>query len=334
MIEKNIYWDITPSLSYNALFNFIVGARSAGKTFGAKQWAIKDFLKNKKEFIYLRRYKTELKTIKNFFNDIAFLFPECEFLVKPPNFYINGKLAGTAIALTTSKIEKSTSFPNVNKIIFDEFIIENTGAYRYLKDEITNFFETYSTIARLRDDVRVYFLSNALSITNPYFTYFDVKLNLNPNKSNGIWYKNDILTQVIDNEDFKQYASERRFGKLIKNTSYGNYAINNNFLLDNNYFIGRKEASAKCMFIIIYQGEIFGFWWDFYTSNITVSKDIDPSCKNKFTMSLENLEPNIQLIKSKNNLWDYFLKIFQKGQAKFESIDIKNKIISLIKLTY
>ena len=218
--------------------------------------------------------------------------------------------------------------------IRDRFIIENTGAYRYLKDEITNFFETYSTIARLRDDVRVYFLSNALSITNPYFTYFDVKLNLNPNKSNGIWYKNDILTQVINNEDFKQYASKRRFGKLVQNTAYGNYAINNNFLLDNNYFIGKKDATAKCMFIVVYQGENFGFWWDYRTGSITVSKDIDPSCKSKFTMSLENLEPNIQLIKSKNNLWDYFLKVFQKGQARFETIDIKNKIMSLIKLTY
>lgn len=58
-------------LSHNCLFNFVVGNRGAGKTYGvAKKWAIKTFLKTGKQFIYLRRYKTELDDIPNFFADI------------------------------------------------------------------------------------------------------------------------------------------------------------------------------------------------------------------------------------------------------------------------
>ena len=62
-----MYWDIGKPLSYNALFNFIVGARGTGKTYGFKQWAIKDFLKTGAQFVYVRRYKQEMKDIKNFF---------------------------------------------------------------------------------------------------------------------------------------------------------------------------------------------------------------------------------------------------------------------------
>ena len=39
-----MYWDINNSLSYNRLFNFIVGARGVGKTYGAKRWAINSFM--------------------------------------------------------------------------------------------------------------------------------------------------------------------------------------------------------------------------------------------------------------------------------------------------
>lgn len=56
-----MYWDINKSLSYNALFNFIIGARGVGKSYGAKKLAIQNFLKKGKQFVYVRRYKEELK---------------------------------------------------------------------------------------------------------------------------------------------------------------------------------------------------------------------------------------------------------------------------------
>ena len=44
-----MWYDISKTLSYNALFNFVIGARGVGKTYAFKRWAIKDFLKNKKQ---------------------------------------------------------------------------------------------------------------------------------------------------------------------------------------------------------------------------------------------------------------------------------------------
>lgn len=67
----SVFYDGYKTLTYNALFNFIIGNRGSGKTYWAKRWAINDFIKKGEQFIYLRRYKTELRTIKNFFADIS-----------------------------------------------------------------------------------------------------------------------------------------------------------------------------------------------------------------------------------------------------------------------
>lgn len=75
-----IYLDLNRTLSYNALFTFIIGNRGGGKTYGFKQWAINDFIKNKKQFIYLRRYKTELIDVNKFFADIQHEFPNFHYL--------------------------------------------------------------------------------------------------------------------------------------------------------------------------------------------------------------------------------------------------------------
>lgn len=40
-----MYWNPNKTLSYNKLFNFIVGSRGGGKSFGAKDLCIRRFLK-------------------------------------------------------------------------------------------------------------------------------------------------------------------------------------------------------------------------------------------------------------------------------------------------
>ncbi len=52
------------------------------------------------------------------------------------------------------------------------------GSYHYLQNEVTQLLDVIETVARLRD-IRVIFLGNAISITNPYFTYFNLSLPYN-----------------------------------------------------------------------------------------------------------------------------------------------------------
>lgn len=60
-MNNSIFLDFSIPLSYNALLTFIVTGRGLGKSYGSKKFVAKHFLKKKKQFVYLRRYKTELK---------------------------------------------------------------------------------------------------------------------------------------------------------------------------------------------------------------------------------------------------------------------------------
>lgn len=66
-MSKSMYYDINKTLSYNTLFNFVVGPRGAGKTYDGKKRAISNFLKRESNlFIYaamiLSFHQTQLRT--------------------------------------------------------------------------------------------------------------------------------------------------------------------------------------------------------------------------------------------------------------------------------
>ena len=69
--ERVRFYDYGAVLSRNAVFNVVIGPRGDGKTYGAKQLAIKNAIKKGEQFILLRRYSTELGTRVSFFDDIA-----------------------------------------------------------------------------------------------------------------------------------------------------------------------------------------------------------------------------------------------------------------------
>jgi hypothetical protein len=175
MEDNKMYYDIRQALTHNCLFNFIIGNRGCGKTYSSKDYVINNFLKNGSQFMYVRRYDTELHKREQFFNDIVGKYNN-EMKVSGYEALIDNKTAGFFMALSKAKIEKSTSFPNVTTIIFDEFILDK-GNYYYIPDEVTNFLELYETVARTRNNVRVLFLSNAITVTNPYFLFFHINVD-------------------------------------------------------------------------------------------------------------------------------------------------------------
>ena len=77
------------------------------KTYGiAKKKPIDNFLKSEEQFIYLRRYKEELKDIGSFFTDIEEAYPEHVFHVKGRTFYCDNKVMGYAVALSQGNMKK------------------------------------------------------------------------------------------------------------------------------------------------------------------------------------------------------------------------------------
>lgn len=329
---SNLWYDIKEVISYNCLFNFIIGMRGGGKSFSFKEYAISDFLKTGKQFIYLRRYKTDLKKVSNFFDDIVKenKFPLEKFAVKGNVFYINNKIAGWAVPLTTALTEKSNSYPNVNKIGFDEFIIENSS-YHYLKDEVTQFLSFYETVARNRNDVRVFFIANAVTVVNPYFIFFGIIVDKTRRFQR---IKEDIIVDYYKNDTFTKMKRETRFGKIVAGTEYSDYAIDNEFVYDNHNFIEKKSGKLEYGFSIHYKKQTFGFWYNYDEGKIYASYDIDPYSTINYSLTSSDMKPNMLLITSSDR--DYYLKALKKaykyGYLYYESLKVKKYVFEILKL--
>ena len=191
-----MYYNYNKILSYNAMLNFLIGERGVGKTYGASKFVINQFLKKNEEFAYIRRYKPELSlVVPKFFSALINNneFPDNHLYNKGNTFYCNEKPCGYAMKLSTAQDLKSSNYNNVKNIIFDEFIIEEGQKKLYLKNEVFIFLNLIETIARLRD-VRIFLLANAVTITNPYFLYFDISL---PYNSDIKTYKNRFNFSTI-----------------------------------------------------------------------------------------------------------------------------------------
>lgn len=325
-----MWYDGSKILSYNKIINFVIGNRGGGKTFWAKKWAVTDFKKKGKTFVWIRRYKDELdnKKLSRFFDDIADLFPDDKLEVKNKVAYINDKKFGDFIPLSTAAQFKSVPFPTVNKVIFDEFIIDK-GSIRYIKNEAEGFLELYSTIARLRDDVRAVFLGNSISISNPYFMYFKLTPKLNKRFTSN----DDIIIEMFTDTDYIDQVNKTRFGRLVAGTSYGDYAVDNNFLRDSQTFIEKRTPASEFLCGMKYNGVMYGYWIDYKAGLIFMSQQHDPFSYALYTLTKDDHEPNLLLIKSmaRNRHLAKIVFAFEHGLMRFNDQMTKNQFYDLIR---
>lgn len=328
----SMWWDLKNTLSYNALFNFVVGSRGCGKTYGFKKWAIEDFIKTGAQFIYIRRYKTELnkKAKENFFDAVAHEFPEHEFRGMPNGeYYIDGKLAGQTRYLSSAKSEE---LPFVNKICFDEFITMDESHHGYLKDEVTYFCELYETIARMRR-VRVFFFGNAVTWANPYFTEFNIK---KPANEKQISLCNDglILVQIANNDEYIKAKEETDFGRLMKGTRFGQYAVHNTFYLDSCVGIQKKSEKAKYLLALKIHDVIVGLWVDYNTGYSYLSYKYSPGSGYIYALTNDDHDYNTVLLRrSPKPTWlSYLIKQYRLGGLFCEDEMIRRYMLDILKM--
>lgn len=332
-MNNDLWFNYQNVLSYNALINILIGERGVGKTFGFKEYAIKHFKKTKHQFVYLRRYDSDLKeSVGNsedmkFFEQVKKIFPNDKFNIKKSKkiikLYINDEVCGYAFPLSASDSVKSVSFEDVDLICYDEFQLKEGSNQRYLNNEVEALLDVIETIGRLRDNLRVFLLGNAITITSPIFNYFDLNLPYNTNIKT---FKDGlILVCYIKNEKYREAKKSTRFGKLINNTRYGKYAIDNEFLSDSKSFIGKKTKNVRYYFTLILDGKKYGIWRDFKDYNMFISENIEPNCNIIFALTDFDHNENTMLVKSRTN--PYIKNIFnyyKVGKLYFESQKIKN----------
>lgn len=333
---ENIFYSYDKVLSYNAFLNILIGERGVGKTYGAKKYVINRFLKKNKQFVYIRRYETDLiesvgSTSDNkFFEQVQKEFPNHTFEIhktkKIRKLIIDKKVCGYALPLSSADSLKSSTYENVDTIIYDEFMLKEGSTQHYLKNEPEVILDLIETVARLRD-VKIFLLGNAISSTAPIMSYFNLTLPYNADIK--LFKDGLILVNYIKNEPYREFKKQTNFGKLIDGTRYSKYAIDNEFLTDSKSFI-KKKGESKFYFIFTLNNKEYGVWRD-KDDVMYISEDIDPNCPLRFAINIDDHDESTIFLKARNN--PYFISIinhYRVAKLCFENQAIKNHVMETL----
>lgn len=187
-VEGVKYYSLAPILSKDAQYNIIFGERSNGKTYAILDHILEDFCKHGNQGALVRRWKEDFrgKRGQQMFDALVtdgrvsqltngkyskvYFYSGKWYLANPDAR--TGKMVSApepfcfGFALSDVEHDKSTSYPKVKTIFFDEFL---TRQY-YLPDEFVTFMNVVSTIVRQRSDVRIFMAGNTVNQYCPYFT--------------------------------------------------------------------------------------------------------------------------------------------------------------------
>lgn len=333
------FYDYHKIISYNCPVNILIGERGVGKSYGAKKYVINKFLKKGEQFLYLRRYDNELKSLfgntskaRDYFDDIKSEFPDHTLQAKERKFFIDGECFGFAKRLTEAQDLKSSTFEKVTTIIFDEYAIEKNKRY-YLPNEGMIIAGVLDSVIRNRNNIRIFILMNAVEGLefSPLFTFFDLRLPYNNDIK--LYKDNLILVQYMNNEEFRRERRETLIGKLMAGTRYENYAMKNEILDKNSDFIEKKTGTAKFSFAIIYNGKTLGIWNDFKNGKVYVSLDYIAETNRLFALTLSDFSPNVMMINALKRyaFWRSFIDNFNRGLVYFENQEIKHYCFEAIR---
>lgn len=333
-VKENIWYDPAITLSHNYIWNMVLSHRGGGKTFGCLELAVRKWLKNKRQFIYLRRTDAELQLCKDHLMDAVQAeghFAPHTFKVIGTDIYCDDEVIGYCVALSKAYQMKSVAFPNVDLIVFDEFLIEDKNG-RYLPNEPNKVLAFMETVGRMRD-ITLMALANYISFDNIYFQYW----GLHP-KRGSVFTKHPekpVLIHMYDNQNFKAKKKETPFAKLIKDTAYGAYILDNVALADNYTFVEKPEGFIDYMLTYRFNGVEMGQWYSPSKGLFYITSKSDPSTKYIMAFDTDSHAPNLLLIsKNKNhpNIKE-LKKALNLGLVRFENLTIKNTMLEMLDYT-
>ena len=190
------YYSLDKILKKNTQYKVIFGKRSNGKTYAVLERMIKLFFEKGYESAYVRRNREDMigkngqtlfanlvqngvveKYSKGVWTDVYYYGKRwffCRYETDDKgnvSRITDEKPFCYGFVLSSQEHDKSTSYPHIHIICFDEFLSRTN----YLPDEFILFMNTVSTIARLRTDMEIYMLGNTVNKYCPYFAEMGLK---------------------------------------------------------------------------------------------------------------------------------------------------------------
>lgn len=338
------YYDYDKLFSYNGTFNFLVGARGLGKTYGAKIKVITKAIRKDEQFIYLRRFKDELKGARStFFADVQQEFPEWDFRINGDTAEMSPastrddkkrpwQVIGYFVALSQGQSKKSVAYPMVTTIIFDEFIIEK-GHTQYLPNEAHVFENFYMTVDRWKDKTRVLFLANAVSISNPYFLKYKIRpdevTEFYTMRYNPLTGRNFICCHFADSKEFASEVYKTAFGHFIQGEEQASYAIESKFKDNHDKLLKPKPSTANYRYTLETLYGIFSVWVDLDSGPTWYMQESRPKREEIYTLLPERMDVDRTLLPINDKLLVYLRNAFNTGRAYFDSQQTRSAFIEI-----
>ena len=174
-------------LDDNTDYLILLGERSNGKSYSCKSLAFQECYDNDRKLIVLKRFDLECKDsmIVNYFNDIPIQeitkgkYTHVDVyrkeiylstLSEKTNKVIHGPKIGYVQSLSSDSHYKSLSFPDVDYILFEEFVATDN---QYLYNECNRLQNHVSTIFRQRKG-KVLLIGNTISRICPYYNEWEL----------------------------------------------------------------------------------------------------------------------------------------------------------------
>lgn len=182
---KQKFYSLKNILSKNAQYNVIFGERSNGKTYSVLKYGLQRFAEHGEQLAIVRRWQDDFtgKRGATMFDALVangeitritggewtgvYYYGSRWFLCR----YEDDKRVSDEIpfaygfSISSMEHDKSTSYPGITTICFDEFLTRTT----YMPDEFVLFMNVISTIVRHRTNVKIFMLGNTVNKYCPYF---------------------------------------------------------------------------------------------------------------------------------------------------------------------
>lgn len=329
------FFNINSYYSFGDLINFFIatGGRGIGKTTSTIKHFFQDAVNNGEEFVIVRRYKDEIGLCKDIFSplvDGVTIRPLKKGIFE---YHYNKKRIGYGVALSLQQNFKSgVDFSKVTNILYDEAIIMRGGTVRYLKEEITFFFELISTIVRLRTNYKVFIFGNNLDLFNPYYEYFNIPLI----KGRYIDKKRKLIVEELPTKaGLKAIEEETPLYALTKGTTYGDYHYENKVLTSSNVgVLGEKPDNAKLVCRLVYHTVTLNVYLHYQGIYVECKEKI---IKDNLTFTIvENGSPNYDDVKlyRGTDIKGAISRCYYRQKATYDSqktYTILGEIVELIK---
>lgn len=349
-----MYYSYNHILSYKAFLTMVIKERGYGGTLGMKGIGVRSFLKDKKQFVWLRLndvdcaavcadkgqkfFKDIPLVVKNFLPEGAIIEEGKEKKITGPHeitggtIRINGESAGYVMSLHLFDQFKGTEYSGVKWIFLDEFIPADSKRLTY--DVAEAFANMVETVARTRPDVRIIACANSIKKSNQLL----YKLGFRNIKNFGVYKSGKkadgsalaVLHYVETKEGYKQHHADSNAGRLAKLMGYQDVILENKFKDDASLYLDPTKKLPFCSleFICHTENDSFRIYaaHDYYICRVDENKEAYMSARVTFDKKLINQYVKLGSAELKKSL----AAMVQTKHIRFENEYIRDIFYSVL----